>query len=100
MKTLLISLLTMLVCSVGWACESYEECIEQSTRSLKTDIDCSSGHCWTWIEIDDREICFKKAIQFRLDEIAQKLDKPNGGCWVLPLSESEKESLITQNTTP
>ena len=56
-----------------FACSNYDECMERATRVLETRIDCSSGHCWTWVEIDDRQASYNKAISFRLDEIYKEI---------------------------
>lgn len=69
----LIPFLLLLLCSTAIACDSYEVCMERATRELLTDFDCSSGHCWAWVEVDDREVCYKKAIKFKLDEITKLL---------------------------
>ena len=70
MKPLIISLLTMLVCSVGWACENYESCLKHSEERFH-----AVG------ELDSSEASLR-AIAFKLAEIEEKLDKPKESCWV------------------
>ena len=76
--TVVVSLLTMLVCSVGSCCESYEECLDY-VEGIGTKYAGSS---------DGYQNAMMRAILFKLAKIEEKLDKPNGGCWVLDTSKS------------
>lgn len=74
MKNLLALSLLLLNCSVGLACESYEECMKPVQGNTQEYFCAESpfGKCYKNFPT---ELNISKAIAYKLDEISKKLDK-------------------------